>query len=412
MSKNIHDIIIIGAGPAGCIAANEIRKLDKNIDVLLIEEHNTIGEPVQCAGLISIEGFNRLGLIVPKKSILNTVYGALFHSLRDNSFYIRANKRMAYVIDRRVFDRYLAKLALKNGAELKLGWKVHQVELSTKDKNGIAKLNIKKGDQTEKIYSKIIIDAEGVKGNIARQCGFKRPRKILPAIQLEFNNIKIDDPELVEMFFGRRLSPGFFSYIIPTSENSARIAVASNIGNVYQFLSYFLKKYTPIKNRLKNASIVEILGGSIITGGPIKKTHKNNILLVGDVAGHVKATTGGGVIMGGLCSKIAAKIAVEAILNDDFTSKTLKKYDMNWKKYYGKEFYVMNMIRSIINLVPDQLIDILFKTINESSITQIIEEYGDMDFQSGVVKKLLISKNLPIFTAKLFYNLFKQIFQF
>jgi len=410
MNKIKYDIVIIGAGPAGCIAAREAKMLDSDLNVLLLEEHYNIGEPMQCAGLISVDGFKKLNLKIPKSCILNTVRGAIFYAPNSTSFKIKSKKEMARVIDRRIFDKYLAELAIKEGVKLELGHKVTDIDYSNKNMKNFVKLSIKTDDKKEDIYTKIIIDAEGIKGKLLKQCGFSPPKKTLPAIQLEMSNVNIEDSEVVELFFGKNISPGFFAYFIPTSENSARIEVASKRNNTYNYLVHFLKKHSVIKDRIKNANILEVLGGSIITGGPIKKTYSNNIMLVGDAAGQVKATTGGGVIMGGLCSKIAAKIAVESILKNDFSAKFLKKYDRLWRNNYEREFKIMNLTRNIINIMPDLMFNELFKTINDFSITKLIESYGDMDFQSEVIKKIIFSKKIPIMIMSLIFNLFRHLF--
>lgn len=406
MFNDINDITIIGAGPAGSIAAQKIKELDENIDVLILEEHYRVGEPMQCAGLISMSGFKRLKIPPPKNSILNTVKGAIFRSPNGSSFQIKSNSEMARVIDRRIFDKYLLQKAIKKGVRLNLGTKVKKLKIKRENKSEIVEIEYVKDKITKTIHSKIVIDAEGVKGNILRASGFKRPNKIIPAIQLELMDVDIEDQELVELFFGRKISPGFFSYIIPTSKNSARIAAASSTGNPYHYLLKFLKKNPSVRKRIKDAKIIETMGGSILTGGPIKQTSYDNILIVGDAAGQVKATTGGGVIMGGLCSKIAGKTAVDAIHCGDYSRKFLKNYDIQWKKRYLQEFRVMNVIRTFINAIPDPMINSLFKAIDDNKIINIIESHGDMDFQSSVIKKVLFSYKMPLLIVNFLLNLF------
>jgi geranylgeranyl reductase family protein len=405
MFKDLNDIIIIGAGPAGSIAAKQIKELDENIDVLILEEHYRVGEPMQCAGLISVSGFKRLEISLPKNSILNTVKGAIFHSPNGSSFQIKSNTEMARVIDRRIFDKYLLQKAIKKGVRLNLGTKVKKLRIRRENKFEFVEIEYLKDKTNKKLHSKIVIDAEGVKGNILRGSGYKRPNKIIPAIQLELIDIDIEDKELVELFFGRKISPGFFSYIIPTSKNSARIAAASSTGNPYYYLLKFLKKNPLVSKRIKDAKIIETMGGSILTGGPIKQTSYDNLLIVGDAAGQVKATTGGGVIMGGLCSKIAGKTAVDAIHRAEYSRKFLKNYDIQWKKRYLQEFRVMNIIRTLINSIPDPMINSLFKSIGDSRIIDMIESHGDMDFQSSVIKKVLFSYKMPLLIANFVLNL-------
>lgn len=248
--------------------------------------------------------------------------------------------------------------------------------------------------------AKVIIDAEGIRGKFTREAGLTPPSKsVIPGVQFEVNNVEVN-PDQVEMFFGNKVAPGFFAWIIPTGENTARIGVGAN-QQAMRYLKEFIKNHPIASKRLSNAVTVKKFGGRIVLSGPIPKTYTNGFLVVGDAAGQVKPTTGGGVIMGGLCAQIAGNVAAEAVIEGRVDSRRLGTYQKEWKNLLGKEFYYMRLARRILNRISDKNLDKLFETIIKNELTKVIEEVGDMDFESGVIRKLIVK---PKLSASLLLN--------
>ena len=130
----------------------------------------------------------------------------------------------------------------------------------------------------------------------------------------------------------------------------------------------------------------------VLTGGPIDKTHRDGLLLVGDVAGHTKPTTGGGVILGGMCAMMAAETAIQALNEGDYSAGFLGRYDERWREALGGEFSSMLGMRRFLNSISDPRMNRIFATVKsaglEPTLGTFIEE-GDMDLQSGVLRKAL-----------------------
>jgi flavin-dependent dehydrogenase len=127
---------------------------------------------------------------------------------------------------------------------------------------------------------------------------------------------------------------------------------------------------------------------------------------VGDAVGQVKATTGGGIVFGGLCAKIAGKVAVQAIGDNDFSEKYLRKYQKEWHQRYLRELRLMKLLRSLLNSMPDKIIDELFLSISSQGIPELIEEIGDIDMQGELIKKVLFSPKI----LKMGLNILSGIF--
>jgi len=384
------DIACIGGGPASAFASLEILRLGKNIEIF--EKDRSIGMPVSCAGLISVSGFKKLGIEVPDECIQHKVKGSIFYSPAGYNFEVKRNQDQAYVVDRAKFDKFLIDQVQEQGGKIHLNNKITSL---VKERGKIVGLMVQEGNISRKINTKVVIDGEGVKAKFIKEAGLKPPNRsrIVPAVQYDMNNLRLDE-DYVEIYLGRKIAPGFFAYIIPTSDNSARVAVGSNSGKPKDYIKYFIRKYPIASKKLKGGTIYKRGGGWIILGGPIKKTYKDGFIGIGDAVGQVKATTGGGIVFGGLCAKIAGKIAAIAINQNDFSENILKNYQKEWQRLYLRELRLMKFLRLIINAVPDKMLDELFLTIKEQKISSLIEEIGDMDMQGNFIKNVLFSPKI------------------
>lgn len=169
-----------------------------------------------------------------------------------------------------------------------------------------------------------------------------------------------------------------------------------------RYLREFIKNHPIASKRLSDAVPIKQFGGSIILSGPIPKTYSDGFLVVGDAAGQVKPTTGGGVVMGGLCAQVAGEVAAEAVIEGNVNSGRLSAYQKEWRRLLSREFYLMRLARRLLNRMSDRNLDKLFKTIIKNDFPEVIEEVGDMDFESGVIKKLVFK---PKLSASVLLNL-------
>ena len=398
------DVACIGGGPASAFAAIEILKHHKNVDIF--EEHKEIGVPINCAGLISVKGFEKLKVKLPKECIQYKVKGSKFYSPSGHEFFVKRNEIQAYVIDRSIFDKFLIQKVEELDGKVHLKSKVTGI---IKKGNAAVGLNVKSSNVNETIDSKIVIDGEGVAARFVKQMGMKTSRRdtIVPSIHYEMKNVKMDQ-DYVEIYMGRKVAPGFFAYIIPTSDNTARVAVGSRYGKPIHYIKHFIKKHPIASKKLKNGQVFQKGGGLIMIGGPIKKTYAGGFMGVGDSVGHVKATTGGGVVFGGLCAKIAGNVAVEALKKNDFSENFLKKYQKSWKKEYLRELQLMRLVRFVLNSIPDKIIDELFYSIEKEGITEMMEDVGDMDMQGELIKRVLFGPKVVNLLGSMVFGLFRR----
>lgn len=375
-----YDAIIAGAGPAGLLAATRIAEGGNN--VLVLEEHKRIGEPDHCAGLLSSSGLESLNLKPPDEAVQNLVTGARIFAPSGDSILIERGQREAIVIDRRRFDLWLSEIARKKGVDITTESKVKEITSSKADTR-----LIKTPAQTYE--TKVCLIAEGARSVLSKSAGFpiisKRSR--LPAYQYEVKGVDIEE-DLVEMFYGRQFAPGFFAWIIPLRDGRARVGLASTSKSKVR-LDSALKHHPIISERMKGAEKVRGLGGIVLVGKPVSRLSSDGLAIVGDTAGMVKATTGGGIVIGGLTARIAGESVASALQQGVVTAKTLSKYDKLCKSRYYRELQTMYLAQKALTSLTDKGLDSVVRDAQAMGLLETVRKEGDMDLQGRVIRKLL-----------------------
>ena len=371
----MYDAIIIGAGPAGLMAARHLN--EGGLKTLVLEEDKEVGKPVNCAGLFSATGLEKLD-IKQGDFILNSVKGSRFFSRDGNSAEIGGKENKAYVVDRARFDSHLAELY---SGELRLGERCIEI------KKELAGYEIKTEKGSEKCEKLIIATGPS---QLPLQLGFGVPEKYIDSIQYEIEGVEIDE-NFVDLYFGS-IAPGFFAWMIPTSDSKARVGLgvldASKrpLEYINEFLSY-LKKEGKIKGHNK---VISKGGGIIPLYDSSLALQIGDAYLIGDAATQVKATTGGGVMMGGL----AAKALADSILSG--TDYVTNLTEVN------KELKMHIFARKILNRFGDEQYSHMMDFLRKDDVRAILEKSGDMDFLKPLVHEFMKNPKSMGGLAKLF----------
>ncbi len=397
------DLVVVGAGPCGSLSAFVAAKL--GLDVVVCEEHKAIGVPIHCPGHLSLSGLKRLGLHLPAGVVENEFKGAVFCSPSGRQFRVNLDSPVTCVVNRELFDRYLAELAMKAGAKYRLRSRIDSLSFEGGFVKGVA---VNRGGSRETLASNLVIDAEGVPSALLRRAGLQTPDRsmVVNAIQAEVERIDNLDEDTVEVYLGQNYAPGFFAWIIPRRDGSAKIGLATKSGDPRDYLHRFMHNHPIASKKLDKSEITTISFHPMSLGGPIPKTYSNGLLVVGDAASQVKPTTGGGVIFGLLCSKVAGEVAYEAVKKNDFSETFLSRYQSRWKEEIGFDLMVMRQIRQLLNRLSDKQMDKIISLCTELEINKVLEEVGDLDFQG---KSLIRMIRHPSVLAVALYSLFSSL---
>jgi geranylgeranyl reductase family protein len=387
--ENLFDAVIIGAGPSGSTVAKLIAEQGNH--VLVLEEHHEVGKPVQCAGLVTPRIFDH----VPENGcVLNEVHGARIYSPSGRELVIDAKKTKAVVIDRVKFDQGCMSRAIHVGAEVWLGCKALSAEYQEKN----IEITVLKAGQRSKITTKLLIGADGVQSRVAAWFGLKGPSVILPGFSAEMANVNVES-KFVELFLGNEVAPNFFAWVIPKAKTSeggqmpARVGLActGSSRTAYEFYRQ-LFQHPLIGPKLKGAKPIQYIAGGIPIG-LVPKSYANNVMLVGDAAGQVKPTSGGGVYTGIICAEHCAKVANAALESKDYSAKFLKNYQKLWYDAIGKELKRGMRLHKVYMHLRDNQLEDGFKLLQDEKIVEIISKHGDIDYPSKLAMRLF--KKVP-----------------
>lgn len=384
-SAMVYDVIVIGAGPAGSAAAAECAQ--RGLTTLCIEEHGTIGYPVQCAGLLSNAAFAECR--VSDRPVLSRVSGARIVSGRGSELLIDAQVQKALVVDRGTLDREMAESAADCGAEFLLktaAYDVRGTTLLTRGSHGHAEIPFR-----------LLIAADGPRSTIARILNIPRARTYLAGIQVDL--LYDTDPRFVEIY--PDASPDFFGWMIPAGKGRVRIGLCSQ--------SHVPRRFAALMKKFGGSAIHHVTG--TLPLGLMPRTYGHRTLFTGDAAGFAKPTSGGGVYTGIRSARHAAAIASVCCENDTFTDTALSAYEQRWQADMGRDLKLGYRMFQMRQKISAGEMDALVRALNDPDIVRTIVEYGDMDRPGVLVKKLLLKPAILRCAAPLLRSGLQSLFQ-
>jgi len=375
VADTTYDVIIIGAGPVGSYTGYLLAK--EGLHVGIFEKNTAVGNDINCTGIISTECFTKFNL--SRDLVLKQIYSVKAFSPSGNFIQYQSSYPIAYVINRSSFDKNLNHMAAKEGALTHLNTRAEEI-VST---NGYFRIKVKMGKEMREFKSKVGILAHGFELNTLKDI-IERPKKFLYGIQTDALMERVNT---IEVYFGNNIAPGSFGWVVPTGDNSSKIGLIAK-----EKPSSFLKSF------LQNPLVTERLRStdrnmkcSLIPFGSIPKSYAERVIIVGEAAGQVKTTTGGGIYFGLLCSEIAAGTIIKAFRCRDFSTKMFKEYETTWKKAVEPEVKAGIRLRSLFSRLSDSQIDFLVDLAKNDGILPEIKNYN-FDWQKDII--LYLSRHL------------------
>ena len=361
MNSNIDkfDICIVG----GSIAGNYLNYLLSKTDlkIAIIEEHEEIGLPFQCAGIIS-KKLDKL-IELPKDIVLNRVEIARLVAPSGKSIRLSGDEQ-PYIVDRIAFDKlFYEKVKDNKNITHFLGEKYKSFNYIQIDHQKQVLIQTSK----RQLQAKLLIGCDGPLSTIASSMGIKN--RVIYGAQIRIKGNFNQNEAL--MYFDPRWKE-LFGWIVPEGENIYRIGLASS-KNAIKNLKIFLNKLN-----IKYDNKINQQGG-IIPIGTMNKSAFDNVLLLGDSACQVKATTGGGIVMLLTCAKYACDCIIKCVKANNFSRKIIKRYyEKPILAHVGKELKIHFMIRTILEHFNNEDFNIFIQILNNNNVGDIISFYGDI----------------------------------
>lgn len=345
-----YDVIVIGGGPAGCETARIIA--EKGYRVLIAEEHRKIGEPMQCAGLVSPRTLKIAAM--PDAIIINQIHGAFVHSPGGEVLPIRDKEAYALVIDRSEFDRNLSQRAEGAGAKIMTGVRAWVGDIFPDETS--VKFKSFGGEFTAR--ARLLIGADGANSHVARRINIPTPNEVIRMCAAEVE-LKCSEKDMVHIFLGREIAPGWFGWVIPVDEKRARVGIGVS-GRDKHPKYYFNRMVEAHPEIFKGMNFLRSTGG-VVPIGMFPRIYSERTLLVGDAACQTKPISGGGLYLGLLGAKLCAKVAAKAFSNGNLSSEFLSEYQWLWEREMADEIQTALEYRNIYLNMSDKEMDTLIR---------------------------------------------------
>ena len=371
----MYDGVVIGAGPAGLQVARQLAT--RGLRVAVLEEHQVVGDPVHCTGVLAREAFDEFSLST--ESILNELTTARFFSPSGQDIVYRTRVVEAVVVDRALFDGSLADETVRAGAELIRGARVSRI---TATADGVT---IHVADQPL-LHARSCVLACGGRYALHRQLGLGVPSLLLHTAQRE---LPASTPGDVEVHFGSEVAPRGFAWVVPVQRGGrsfARIGVMAEADAP----TYFMR----VVDRVAERWGVELpLAGpprlKILPLSRISRTYGDRFIVVGDAAGLVKPTTGGGIYYSLVSASIGAAVLGAALQEGDLSATRLSEYERRWRARLESELDTQLSFRLLAQRMPDEDIEGLFTLARTDGVMPIVKRTASFNRHRKLIVALL-----------------------
>ncbi|PYQ16345.1 MAG: hypothetical protein DMF80_05210 [Acidobacteria bacterium] len=375
MIAAVIDVAVVGAGPAGLLAAAHLAR--SGLDVLLLEDHPRVGEPTHCTGIVSLETADLTD--IPDELVLGRLARARLVAPNGGEArhaWPAAGSDAILAIDRAAFDQGLARRAIDAGASLRTGTAVRDVQLAA---DGV---DLRTG--AGPVRARACVLACGVSYRFQRQLGLGLPGQAIHTAQTEADATPGD---VVELHFGRQVAPNGFAWTVPVvrgGRHRLKVGVMA-MGDAGAYLDAFLER-PPLRARVQGerAPIVRRL----LPLRPIAKTYTDRVLVVGDAGGFTKPTTGGGIFYSLLTASLAAETLAEAFAAGRLDDAFLARYEHRWQARLGADLRVADWLRQFVTKCSDAEIDLLVRAMDSEDVQELVQRTARFNWHHDVIVAL------------------------
>jgi digeranylgeranylglycerophospholipid reductase len=353
------DCIIVGAGPAGSMAAKTLAL--HGVRVLLLEKHHQIGIPLSCAEAISFSGLSRF--VEPEPEWISTQIHQVLLVSPSNKKLLIHHPYAGFVLDRKIFDKKLAQKASSLGACVKVN--SCAVGFLSHKQNGFCGVRVLEDEKEKEYEAKVIIGADGVESWVARWAGMDSSLElgeIESCGQYLLGEVEVESDRM-EFYLGNSIAPGGYAWVFPKSDNTANVGLAITPNQTPNKAKDFLDQF--VQKRFSHFKIIESTMGGVPCFDRKISLVKKNVLLVGDAGRLVDSLSGAGISNALLSGKIAGEVVSQFIKEGEISFSTLRRYEERLLKEKGRELRFYSYCRAIFLKMTDQDFDDVISFLKE-----------------------------------------------
>jgi digeranylgeranylglycerophospholipid reductase len=382
------DVVIIGAGPAGTACAKRLS--ENGFSVKVFDKRNEIGSPKRCGEGLSEASQQFVGKI-PDRCIAQKIKGARLYA-PNGRFLDAILTEGGFVLERKVFDKWLAEEAAKAGAYVQANTFVTDL---LKDFNGFysgVKGEFMGNEFEEK--ARVVVCATGAESPLRNQAlgVFSKLSLVDSCIQYEMTNVDVVS-DMIHIYLSGVLAPRGYVWVFPKGEHRANVG----LGIVPQekkpgvYMKEFLREHPEISK----GSILEVNAGCVPVGGMVKDMVTNGFVLCGEAANHVNPIHGGGIKEAVISGLMAADVIGECLKKNDVSKKALSKYNDVWWEERGNHLKRVEKLRETLEKLSDQDLNDLVDALKPEDIIEFAR-----GAKLSVLAKVLMRKPRLIGVAK------------
>jgi digeranylgeranylglycerophospholipid reductase len=387
MFNQEYEAIVVGAGPAGSIAARILA--ENNIKTLVIEKKQEIGTPKRCAEGINSSALKRVGLTPDPRWAIRAINGTILYTPSGRPLRIVLDNKAGYILERKIFEKHLAIDAIRKGARYMVKTLAKGVIKEKGKACGIKAVHM--GKELD-IRSKLIIAADGVDSKIAKSAGLNTkntPVDYHSGFQYEMAGLNLDESNMMHIYFGNEVAPKGYVWIFPKEGDVANVGIGilaelSDRGDkAKDYLDRFIKHHPDI---FKDASAIEINAGGVPVSSSMDFFVMDGLMITGDAAQQVNPIHGGGMSLAMNAAKIAAEVGANAIKEGDVSRERLCEYEKIWGETDGVRMRRLMKLRSFLEKLEDKDFERLTDILTGEDIIKLTEARYEF------LTKLLVKK--------------------